>query len=100
HCPVMTPVRLAFQVPVKRGQHLEISPGYQPRGVERAMVGGPTKRSIHYMETLAGDTSIGHATAYCQVLEALADCPVPARAQVLRGIALELERLANHTGDL
>src|SRR5439155_17093407 len=44
--------------------------------------------------------SIGHATAYCQVLEALADCPVPARAQVLRGIALELERLANHTGDL
>src|SRR4029077_16587227 len=33
-------------------------------------------------------------------LEALANCRVPARAQVLRGIALELERLANHVGDL
>jgi Ni,Fe-hydrogenase III large subunit len=52
------------------------------------------------METLAGDTSVGHALAYCEALEALAGCQVPARAEVLRGVALELERLANHTGDL
>jgi Ni,Fe-hydrogenase III large subunit len=52
------------------------------------------------METLAGDTSICHATAYCQAAEALANWQVPARAQALRGIALELERLANHAGDL
>jgi Ni,Fe-hydrogenase III large subunit len=52
------------------------------------------------METLAGDTTIGHAAAYCQALEALSGCSVPARAGVLRGVALELERLANHTGDL
>ena len=81
----------------RTGLHLEISLGYQHRGVERALVGGPGKRTIHYMETLAGDTSVGHATAYCQVLETLARCQVPARAHVLRGIALELERLANHT---
>ena len=64
------------------------------------MVGGPNKRTIHYMETLAGDTTIGHAMAYCQTVESLAGCRVPARAQALRGLALELERLANHTGDL
>jgi len=52
------------------------------------------------METVAGDTTIGHATAYCQALEALADCQAPLRAEVLRGVCLELERLANHTGDL
>src|SRR5947209_19689451 len=52
------------------------------------------------METLAGDTTIGHATAFCQAMEALANRQPPARAQALRGIALELERLANHTGDL
>src|SRR5206468_3388615 len=57
-------------------------------------------RTIHTVETVAGDTSIGHATAYCQALEALAGCQVPIRGEVLRGIALELERLANHTGDL
>src|SRR3989442_15861591 len=52
------------------------------------------------METLAGDTSVGHATAYCQTVEALAGTRVPARGEVLRAVALELERLANHTGDL
>src|SRR5205823_963787 len=78
----------------------EISLGYQHRGVERAMIGGPTSRSIHYAETLAGDATVGHCTAYCQVLEALARCQKTPRAQTLRGVALELERLANHVGDL
>jgi Ni,Fe-hydrogenase III large subunit len=52
------------------------------------------------IETLSGDSSIGHATAYCEAIEGLSGTAVPARAQVLRGVALELERLANHTGDL
>ena len=52
------------------------------------------------MEKVAGDTSVGHAIAYCQAVEALAGCPPSIRAQAIRGIALELERLANHTGDL
>ena len=52
------------------------------------------------IETVSGDTSIGHATAYCEAVEGLSGSVVPARAQVLRGITLELERLANHTGDL
>src|SRR5205823_10245451 len=58
------------------------------------------KRTIHLMEQVAGDTSVGHATAYCQVVEALAGVEPSLRAQALRGVALELERLANHTGDL
>jgi Ni,Fe-hydrogenase III large subunit len=52
------------------------------------------------METLAGDTTIGHAWAYCLALEGLSASAVSPRAEALRGIALELERLANHTGDL
>jgi Ni,Fe-hydrogenase III large subunit len=100
HAGVIEPGHFRFQCHGEHVFHLEISLGYQHRGVERAMVGGPTARSIHTMETLAGDTTIGHATAYCQAVEALAGCSVPARAECLRGIALELERLANHTGDL
>ncbi len=68
--------------------------------MERALIGGPNARTVHLMETLAGDTTIGHTTAYCQMVESLAGVRVPARAQALRAIALELERLANHTGDL
>jgi Ni,Fe-hydrogenase III large subunit len=100
HAGVIEPGHFRFQCHGEHVFHLEISLGYQHRGVERALVAGPHKRSIHHVETLAGDTSIGHATAYCQALEGLSGCRVPARAQALRGIALELERLANHTGTL
>jgi len=100
HASIIEPGHFRLQCHGEKVLHLEISHGYQHRGVERALVGGPNKRTIHYMETLAGDTSIGHAIAHCQAVEALAGCAVPARAEALRGIALELERLANHTGDL
>src|SRR5207247_4610273 len=69
-------------------------------GAERSLLGGPNKRTPNTVETVAGDTSIGHATAYCQAIAALSGRHVPIRAEVLRGVALELERLANHTGDL
>ena len=100
HAGVIEPGHFRFQCHGEVVFHLEISLGYQHRGVERAMIGGPTARSIHYAQTLAGDTTVGHATAYCQVVEALGRCRKSARAQTLRGIALELERLANHVGDL
>jgi Ni,Fe-hydrogenase III large subunit len=100
HAGVIEPGHFRFQCHGEEVFHLEISLGYQHRGVEKALIGGPNKRSIHYAETLAGDTTIGHATAYCQVFEALCRCQKTPRAQTLRGIALELERLANHTGDL
>jgi Ni,Fe-hydrogenase III large subunit len=100
HAGVIEPGHFRFQCHGEHVFHLEISLGYQHRGVERTLVGGPTKRTIHAIETAAGDTSIGHATAYCQAIEALAGCQPPIRAEVLRAVALELERLANHVGDL
>jgi len=100
HAGIIEPGHFRFQCHGEEVLHLEIALGYQHRGVERALVGGPSKRTIHHMETLAGDTSVGHATAYCQTMEALSGMRIAPRAEVLRGIALELERLANHTGDL
>jgi Ni,Fe-hydrogenase III large subunit len=100
HASVIEPGHFRFQCHGEQVFHLEISLGYQHRGAERTLVGGPNKRTIHTMETVSGDTSIGHATAYSRAVEGLAGCQVPIRAEVLRGIALELERLANHTGDL
>lgn len=100
HAGVIEPGHFRFQCHGESVFHLEISLGYQHRGIERRLAGGPDRRTIHYLETLAGDTSIGHATAYCHAVEALAGTHAPPRAQAIRGIALELERLANHVGDL
>jgi len=100
HAGIIEPGHFRFQCLGEPVQHLEIALGYQHRGVEQALRGGPHARSLHYAETLAGDTTIAHATSYCQVLESLARCQKTARSQTLRGISLELERLANHVGDL
>ena len=100
HAGIIEPGHFRFQCHGETVHHLEISLGYQHRGIEKAIVDGPGKRTIHYMETLAGDTTIGHATAYCRNVEALTGTHISARAQVIRGIALELERMANHIGDL
>jgi Ni,Fe-hydrogenase III large subunit len=100
HAGIIEPGHFRFQCQGETVFHLEISLGYQHRGVERALAAGPDVRTIHYVETLAGDTSVGHAIAHCRAIEALADTRLPPRAQVIRGIALELERVANHVGDL
>ncbi|MBI2422219.1 MAG: NADH-quinone oxidoreductase subunit C [Candidatus Hydrogenedentes bacterium] len=100
HAGVIEPGHFRFQCHGEQVFHLEIMLGYQHRGVEEALPGGPHKRSLSHMETLAGDSSIAHGWAYCMNLEGLAGTDVPMQAQTLRGVALELERLANHTGDL
>ena len=100
HAGIIEPGHFRFQCHGETVLHLEISLGYQHRGVETALVGGPDKRTIHYMETVAGDTTVGHALAYARAVEALAGREPPAGAEGLRCLALELERLANHAGDL
>lgn len=100
HAGVIEPGHFRFQCHGERVFHLEIALGFQHRGVEESLPGGPDRRTAARMETLAGDTTVGHATAYAQALEALSGTTAPPRAQALRGIALELERLANHAGDL
>lgn len=100
HAGIIEPGHFRFQCNGEEVLHLEIALGYQHRGVEDALSGGPHRATLSQMETVAGDTTIGHATAYATVLEALAGGEAPLRAQWLRTLALELERLANHTGDL
>jgi Ni,Fe-hydrogenase III large subunit len=100
HAGVIEPGHFRFQCHGETVRHLEISLGYQHRGVENMLAGGPSPRTIHYMQTIAGDTTIGHTSAYCRILESLTKTSVPARAEAIRAIAAELERLANHIGDL
>jgi Ni,Fe-hydrogenase III large subunit len=100
HAGVIEPGHFRFQCAGEEVIHLEIGLGYQHRGVERALIGGPHRRTMSQIEAVSGDATVGHATAYALALEALAGEEAPLRAQWLRMIGLELERLANHTGDL
>lgn len=100
HAGVIEPGHFRFQCHGEQVFHLEISLGYQHRGIEQLLIGGPHPQTLRQMEAVAGDSSIAHGQAYCMVVEALSKIRPPAAAEALRGVALELERLANHTGDL
>ena len=101
HAGVIEPGHFRFQCMGEDVYSLEISLGYQHRGIEKLMRGMPGIKSLHYVETAAGDSSVANATNYSRIVEAL--CPRLTSnfaAERVRGIALELERIANHVGDL
>jgi len=100
HAGVIEPGHFRFQCHGENVMHLEISLGYQHRGVEQLLGGGPHPQTIYQLEAVAGDTTAGHSSAYCMVLEALSGLAPSPRAEAIRAIALELERLANHVGDI
>ena len=100
HAGIIEPGHFRFQCDGEEVIHLEIALGYQHRGVERALVGGPHRATQAQIETASGDATIAHATAHAMLAEALGATEPPLQAQWLRAVALELERLANHTGDL
>ncbi|MDE3172741.1 MAG: hydrogenase [Gemmatimonadota bacterium] len=100
HAGIIEPGHFRFQAHGEDVLFLEIMLGYQHRGVERLLETAPRERAVHVAESIAGDTVIGHAGAACGAYEALARCRKTPRAQAIRGIALELERIANHVGDL
>ena len=100
HAGVIEPGHFRFQAHGEEVLSLEIMLGYQHRGVERLLETADRQRATLIAESIAGDSVIGHASAACGAIEALARSRKTPRAQSIRGIALELERLANHLGDL
>ncbi|KHK01253.1 hydrogenase large subunit [Desulfovibrio sp. TomC] len=100
HAGIIEPGHFRFQCFGEEVLHLEISLGFQHRGIEAALAGGPDRRTVHFMETAAGDTTIGHSLAHAALIETLTGLTAPPRGRAIGRVALELERLANHTGDL
>lgn len=104
HAGVIEPGHFRFQCMGEDVYNLQIFLGYQHRGVENAIVAaGNEPRRIALAETCAGDTSAAAATAYAELMERRFPSLYPApsaEALRIREILLELERIANHTGDL
>lgn len=100
HAGIIEPGHFRFQCHGETIYNLEISNGYQHRGIEKMLRGGPFKDTCLKMGVIAGDSTIAHSTAYAGIIESLTGSGVSARADAVRAIALELERCANHIGDL
>jgi formate hydrogenlyase subunit 5 len=69
---------------------------FKHRGMEKRFEGLAADRAVILAERVSGVGSVAHALAYCQAVEAAANCEVPPRARFLRVLLAELERLYNH----
>jgi len=102
HAGIIEPGHFRFQCAGEMVFSLEIQLGYQHRGAEKLLeqAGQPLLRLPVIVESIAGDTAIGHSLCHSQAIESLAGLEVDEGAKLVRTVALELERLANHLGDL
>ena len=99
HAGIIEPGHFRFMCSGETVYHLEIQLGYQHRHVEKLFLDSK-KNSPHLAESIVGDTVIGHTLAYLNAIESLTETTVSRRAQVIRVIALEIERIALHLADL
>jgi Ni,Fe-hydrogenase III large subunit len=100
HAGVIEPGHFRFNCIGERVLNLEIHHGYQHRGIEAMIPGLAPARLPSLVEGIAGDTVVGHSLCLAQAVEALTSREPNPSEKLLRSMGLELERLANHTGDL
>jgi len=96
HASVIEPGHFRFMCHGEQVHHLEIQLGYQHRGVEALLLRRSPLALSSLVESIAGDTSIAYAWGYCAAVEALSGAQVSMQAELVRGVALELERVAMH----
>ena len=100
HAGIIEPGHFRFSASGETVVRLEERLGYAHKGIEALLVGAPLERAAKLAGRASGDTTVAYATAFAQAVEAACDIRVPARACTIRAIMLELERIANHLGDI
>lgn len=100
HASVIEPGHFRFMCHGEQVHHLEIQLGYQHRGVEALLLRRPPLALTSLVESIVGDSSIAYAWGYCAAVEALSGARVSVKSDLVRGVALELERVAMHLAGL
>ncbi|HEX2334456.1 MAG TPA: NADH-quinone oxidoreductase subunit C [Burkholderiales bacterium] len=100
HAGTIEPGHFRFSIVGETILKLEERLGYKHKGVEKRFEALGAREGARLAGRISGDSTVAYAWAYAMALEGAAGIEPPARAVTLRGIALELERVANHLGDL
>ncbi len=100
HAGLIEPGHFRFSVVGETILKLKARLWFVHKGLEKLFQGRDLADALPLAERVSGDTTVGHALAYCLAVEDATGWPVPAHAQRKRAILLELERLYNHTTDI
>jgi Ni,Fe-hydrogenase III large subunit/Ni,Fe-hydrogenase III component G len=100
HAGIIEPGHFRFSCLGEVIQNLEIRLGYQHRGIEQQLTQILWRRARFLAEAASSDTSAGNAWAHALAIEQILGVMPPPLAQSLRALALEIERVASHLGDM
>jgi Ni,Fe-hydrogenase III large subunit len=102
HAGIIEPGHFRFSVVGEKVLRLEERLGYTHKGIEKRFEGHRPldPDAVRLAARVSGDSTVAYGWAYAMAVESASACAVPPRAQWLRALALERERVANHLGDL
>ena len=89
-------IEFLIETPGEDIPYFNIRPHYKHRGIAKRFEGLSVHDATLVAERVEGIASVAHALAFAHAVEALADAEIPPRAQLIRVIHAELERIANH----
>jgi Ni,Fe-hydrogenase III large subunit len=100
HAGIIEPGHFRFTANGETVVRLEERLGYVHKGIESLMAGASIERAAVLAGRVSGDSTVAFSLAFAQAVEAALDMEIPPRAVWLRALLAELERLANHFGDI
>ena len=100
HAGIIEPGHFRFHASGETVVRLEERLGYMHKGVDKLMQGAEIGRAATLAGRISGDSTVAYAFAFALAVEQALGVQPPARAVALRGVAAELERIANHIGDI
>jgi len=100
HAGIIEPGHFRFTANGETIVRLEERLGYVHKGIEALMAGASLDRAVQLAGRTSGDSTVAYAYAFSRAVEAALQLEVPSRAVWLRALMAELERLANHLGDI
>jgi Ni,Fe-hydrogenase III large subunit len=100
HAGIIEPGHFRFTANGETVVRLEERLGYVHKGIDALMAGATLERAAQLAGRVSGDSTVAYAIAFAQAAEQALGVTPPARALWLRALAAELERLANHLGDI
>jgi Ni,Fe-hydrogenase III large subunit len=100
HAGIIEPGHFRFTANGEIVARLEERLGYVHKGVDGLLTDCDLDKAARVAARVSGDSTVALGFGFARAVEAALDMTIPPRAQVLRGVMAELERIANHLGDI
>jgi Ni,Fe-hydrogenase III large subunit len=100
HAGIIEPGHFRFTANGETVVRLEERLGYTHKGIESLMTGESVDAAARLAARTSGDSTVAYGFAFARAVEVALGIEIPPRAIWLRALMAELERLANHFGDI